>query len=71
MRVRATALLIGCSSGQLHAQGQFEATGIVHKFLLAGAPGLHKCSHLFQGQIADLSVLLLFNSGCREFVGRD
>jgi hypothetical protein len=46
MRVRATALLIGCSSGHLHPQGQFEATGIVHKFLLAGAPGKRVSFHI-------------------------
>ncbi len=39
IKVRATALLIGCSSGQLLDQGLFEPAGIIQKYLLAGSPG--------------------------------
>jgi hypothetical protein len=37
---RATALLMGCSSGRLRERGEFDAHGIALEYLYAGAPAV-------------------------------
>eukprot|EP01135_Chromosphaera_perkinsii_P012425 Nk52_evm36s2657 gene=Nk52_evmTU36s2657 len=40
MKCKAVALLMGCSSGRLLEQGEFDAEGIIHKYLGAGSPAV-------------------------------
>jgi Peptidase family C50 len=39
-KVKSLVFLMGCSSGLLHSRGEFDPTGMVHAYLLAGAPSV-------------------------------
>lgn len=40
LNVRATALIMGCSSGLMKSNGAYEPTGIVNNYLTAGCPSI-------------------------------
>lgn len=49
-RIRATALLMGCSSGLLKDMGEYDPAGTALKLLLAGAPGIFHALFIFNLQ---------------------
>ena len=63
---KAVALLMGCSSGRLKHNGEYDASGMVYRYLCAGSPGETAESSYFQ-----LKFIPLICSNCGQSLGCD